>query len=256
MAKLEISLAKDAFDALDESVKQFYTLNKDGQYELDGIGSIQRALEAEKASKKAAVDAAVEKAKAEALKPYEGVDLEAAKKAIADAQKAEDDKLTAAGDIEAIKKGYEERIAALETKHKTDLEAVQSENAATLTTLKRERLANVLTEKGVLPDRVKYLVHEMDADTELVRGENGFDVRKKGGIGDATEFEALIEGVKTNSPFFFAADNATGSGASGSDGKGGNGKVQKTRDAFSQMLPADQMAFSKDVTAGKAELVD
>lgn len=239
---LKIKLGKAEHDALDDSLKTLYVADGenfklDADYEdVTGLKSKRDELLAEQKRLKQQLQ--------ETETKYAGLDPEAAKAALAEIETAKETKLKESGDFDAIKKGYEDRIAALETKHKSELEAVTGENTATLTTLKRERLANVLTEKGVLPDRVKYLVHEMDADTELVRGDNGFDVRKKGGIGDATEFEALIENVKVKSPFFFAADNASGSGASGSDGKGGSQTVKRlTKAQVAGLSPQEKHDF-------------
>ena len=226
MAKLEISLSKEKFDALDESLKSYYVATQDGGFELEGVGSIQRALEAEKKSKEAAVNAAVEKAKAEALKPYEGVDIDAAKAAIEAAAKAEEDKQKKAGDFEGLKAQLEERYSKEIAKREEAIKAATDEKNSILANLKREKLANVLTEKGVLADRVKYLVGELDNDIELVSDDNGFSLKKIGGIGDATEFDLIIDGVKEKSPFFFASSSASGSGASGSSSNGnGNGKT-------------------------------
>jgi hypothetical protein len=130
--------------------------------------------------------------------------------------------------------------------------AAKAEVDAIKSNLKREKLANVLTEKGVLPDRVKYLVGELDADIELVSDENGFSLKKIGGIGDATEFDLIVEGVKEKTPFFFAATGASGSGASGSNGNGGNAKQMKRID-FEKLDAASQMSF---ITKDKGSLVD
>jgi len=113
-----------------------------------------------------------------------------------------------------------------------------------------------LTEKGVLADRVKYLVHEMDGDTELVRGDHGFDVRKKGGIGDATEFETMIEQVKASSPFFFEATNTPGSGASGSNGNGGSSAKRLTKEQVKALPPHEKREFYLGVETQGNEVID
>lgn len=247
MAKLALTLSKEKFDELDETLKEFYTTTKDGGYELDGVGSLKRAIEAEKAEKQNAIDKAI----AEALKPYEGVDLEAAKKAIADQRKAADEKLKEEGNFDKYKEEYERRINELDAKRAQEVEAERTEKNSILANLKRERLANVLTEKGVLSDRVKYLVGELDSTIELVSGESGFSLKKIGGIGDDTEFNAIIEDVKTKSPFFFASDNIPGSGASGSNGNGGNGKTI-TRKQYE----ANPLQYAKQLATRELTLTD
>jgi len=205
MAKLALTLSKEKFDELDDTLKEFYTTTKDGNYELDGVGSLNRALDAEKRSKQEAVDKAI----AEALKPYEGVDLEAAKKAIADAQKAADEKLKEEGNFEAIKQQYEERIKTAEEKARKEYEVVATEKSTILAV------------------------------------DNGFSLKKIGGIGDAAEFDAIIEDVKTTSPFFFASDNATGSGASGSGSSSNGGVKTMPKAQWDAMGVKEQAAFIK-----------
>lgn len=252
MAKLEISLSKEKFDALDESLKSYYVATQEGGYELDGVGSIQRALEAEKAAKKKAVEDAVEKAKVEALKPYEGLDVEAAKAAIEAAEKAAEDKHKKAGDFESLKVQLEERHQKALEKKDEEIKVVKDENSAILSTLKREKLANTLTEKGVLPDRVKYLVGELDTEIELARDDNGFSLKKIGGIGDATEFDLIIDTVKEKSPFFFASSSASGSGASGSSTNGNSGVREIPRAEYD----ANPVAFAKQLAKGEVTLAD
>lgn len=214
---LKTKIAKGDFEALDESLKTLYVADGDN-YKLDADYEDVTGLK-----NKANELLAEQKRLKEQMKAFDGLDPEAARAAIKAAQEAEDAKLEASGNIEAIRKQYEERIIALEAKHAAERDTDRSEYDATLATLKHERLANILTEKGVLPDRVKYVVHDLNNETELIRGDNGFEVRKKGGIGDAPEFDAMIEGIKTRSPFFFAADNIAGSGASGSNSNNGSG---------------------------------
>lgn len=244
MAKLE-TLTKEQYDALSDELKEYYKVNQEGKYDLDGIGELKRAVQAEKDKKDAAIKAAVDKAVVDALKPFEGLDVDVAKQAIADKQKIEDEKLTAAGDIEAIRKQFDERVKTLEDKAKADVEAIANEKNGLLATLHGEKLANFLTEQGVLPDRVKYLVGELQAQTELVNDEHGFSLKKAGSaIGDATELDAIIETVKAKTPFFFAGDNATGSGASGSNGNGSSGAKTWNRSQWDAASTSERSKFA------------
>ena len=68
-------------------------------------------------------------------------------------------------------------------------------------------------------------------------------LKKKGGIGDAAEFDAVIEAAKQKTPFFFAANGASGSGASGS-GKGTSSEVTMTGAAFEALSESQQRDFS------------
>jgi len=140
-------------------------------------------------------------------------DIEKARDAMAELQKIEEERLQKRGEydrlIEQKTKAYEER---LETERR-QREQIQS-------TLKQEKLALALIENGVLPDRVGYLVKELSEQVDLDLSESGFVLKTRGGIGDATEFNALVEDVKAKSPFFFAANIVGGTGGSGSNSSG------------------------------------
>lgn len=243
MAKLDITLSKDAFEALDESLKDFYTPNKEGGYELDGIGSLSRAVEAEKKQAAEKIEKAKQAAVAEALKQFEGLDIDEAKQALADRAKAAEDKLKGENNWDGLKKQLEERHATELEKLAAQVNAIKSEQEADRQLLKREQLKNVLVQKGVLADRVDYGVIDLEPQVELVRGERSFDIRKIGGIGDATEFELMIEGLKKERPFLFQADNATGGGATGSNGGGRSGVKTATKAEVAKMSPSQKREF-------------
>lgn len=141
------------------------------------------------------------------------------------------------GEFEELEKKLRDKLTETETQAKEREQSL-------LNNFKSERLKNELQARGVLSDRAKYALADIAEQVELASGENGFELKVKNGIGDAKEFDALIEGMKATSPFFFAPNGASGSGASGSEGNGGgNAKVMK-RSAFEQMPASEQMAFS------------
>jgi hypothetical protein len=148
-------------------------------------------------------------------------------------------------DLEAKGK-YEEAIAAKEKAWNERFEAEKADKESLFADIKRERLTNELVKRGALADRAGYLVGELDADLELVKGESGkYELKKKGGIGDAAEFDSVIEAAKAKTPFFFAANGASGSGASGSqnNGGGGNGKtISRAQYEENPMAYAGQLA--------------
>lgn len=242
---LKIKIAKGDYDALDDSLKTQYVPDGD-DYKLDADYEDVTGLK----NKTRELLADLKKAQ-DAIKQFEGLDPEAARAALEAAQNAQHEELKKEGNFEKLKEEYEKRLATFEENAKKNIDAVANEKNAILANLKRERLANVLTEKGVLPDRVKYLVGELDPAIELVSGDNGFALRKIGGIGDDTEFNAIIDDVKNKSPFFFAADNIAGSGASGSDGRHGNGKTI-TRAQYE----ANPMAYVQDLASKTVQVVD
>lgn len=228
---LKTKLDKVSYESLPDTLKTEYIADGDG-YKLDADYEDVTGLK----NKTAELLAEMRRLK-EQQKAYEGLDPEAARKAIEAAQVAEDDKLKAAGEFEKLRE-------QLEARHKGEIEKTIAERNTILSTLKREKLANALTEKGVLPDRVKYLLGELDPQIELATTENGFQLKKIGGIGDAAEFEGIITSVKEASPFFFASDMTPGSGASGS-GTGGGDSTAKTMPhaQFKALGVKEQAAF-------------
>ena len=90
-----------------------------------------------------------------------------------------------------------------------------------------------------MADRAKYALADIADQVELVSGEQGFTLKVKNGIGDAKEFDTLIEGLKQTSPFFFAANGGTGSGASGSSGNGAHSGAKKR----SEMSISEKTAY-------------
>jgi chromosome segregation ATPase len=142
-------------------------------------------------------------------------------------------------DLEAQGK-YEEALKEKEKAWEDRFKSEQSERNTLLSDIKRERLTNELVKRGALPDRASYLVGELDQVIDLVKGDTGYQLQKKGGIGDATEFDAVIETAKQKTPFFFAGSTQTGGGATGSGtGTGGTqnanlSPVQKLETMFSK----------------------
>lgn len=140
-------------------------------------------------------------------------DFEKAREAMTRLQQIEEEQMQKRGEYEKLlertKQNFEEKVES-ERQQRARLEAK----------LKEEKLGMALVENGVLPDRVGYLVKELSEQVELELGENGIALKRRGGIGDASEFNALVEDVRAKSPFFFAANIVSGTGGSGSNGSG------------------------------------
>jgi hypothetical protein len=207
MAKLE-TLTKEAYDALSDELKTYYVVTKEGTYELDGIGELKRALAEEKAKR--------------TTKPELLTELEELKKFKADHEA--DKQKAAQADLEAKGK-YDEALAAKEKAWTDRLAAEGEKNTQLLTRLHREAAKAELIKRGALPDRVDYLANEIVDATDFALEDAGPKLTKKGGVGDAAEFDTWTQEIKAAKPFFFAANGASGSGASGSGGTGGSGKT-------------------------------
>lgn len=171
---------------------------------------------------------------------FEGFDFDRAKQALAEQEKLEHERLAKKGEFDKLleqnKLAYEQRL----DKEKTENERLKN-------TVKQEKLALTLIEKGVLPDRVNYLVKELAEQVELHTTESGFVLRKQNGIGDADEFNAMVEEFKAKSPFFFAAQVSSGTGGSGSQSTAtatGNGRTMN-KSEFRKLSVAEKYALAK-----------
>lgn len=224
-----MTITKEEFEALPDAVKSLFKASGDG-YEkaeagedVEGLKRSKAEILAEKKSLQAKL-AELEKFKA---------DQEAEK------NKAEEEILAKKGEFDTIlaqkEKAWQERI-----------DAALKDKDTLLSTLKTEQIKNLLTSKGILPDRVKAALAEGDFDNllELETGESGFALKKKGGIGDAAEMDAMFNDLKGRAAYLFESKMASGSGANGSGQNNGTGKTM-ARAAFSALPPAEQMAFSK-----------
>lgn len=229
---LKTKIGKADFDKLPDVWKTEYIADGEG-YKLDADYEDVTGL---KANRDEVLKQLAEAKKA--MKAYEGLDPEAARKALETANAAEDEKLKAAGAFEELKKKLEER-------HEKELSDATAQRDSLLGNLKRERLQNYLVEKGVLADRAAYALVDINEQIELASDDSGFSLRLKGGIGDAKELETVVEGLKAKSPFLFAANGAQGSGASGSDTKGGSAAQQWSRQQWDSASTQDRTAFTE-----------
>lgn len=186
----------------------------------------------------------LKKSKAEILEEKKKIQAERDELAKFKSEHEANEQKAAEADLEAKGK-YEEAIVAKEKAWDERFKAEKAEKESLFTDIKRERLTNELVKRGALPDRAAYLISELDAETELYKSDDGkHSLRKKGGIGDAAEFDAVIEAAKVKSPFFFAANGASGSGASGSGNGANAGAKTWTRAQWESATTENRTAFS------------
>lgn len=233
MAKLKAKVSKTDFEALDASLKGFYVADAAGDYVLDAEG----VEDVSGLKNKIAELLKDTKNKGDLLKQFEGLDAEAAKKALEEMASIEEKKLAAKGEYETLL-----------TKHKTEFETKLAEATksrdTTLANLKREKLTNFLVKNGVIAERAKYALADIESLVDLAEGDNGFELKVKDGTGDAKELDGVISNLKTGSAFLFAASGASGSGASGSDASGSGAGKSMSRAEFDALPPSEQSSFS------------
>ncbi|MBK8150815.1 MAG: hypothetical protein IPK58_22090 [Acidobacteria bacterium] len=221
-------ITKAEFDALPESLKAQFTADGDGYAlnvpDVEGLKQSKEAILREKKELTARL-AELERFKSE---------IDTRKSA------DEEEKLRAAGEFAKIEERYKAKIAEIET-------GFAAKESQLMNNFKTERLKNELTARGVLADRAKYALADIADRVELISGETGFQLKVKDGLGDPKELDALINGMKESSPFFFTANGAAGSGASG--GGTSNGVTNAKQMPYAQFSSLDvkaQAAFIKD----------
>lgn len=227
MSKLKAKINKTDFDSLSESIQELYLVSGE-DYILDAEG-VEDVTGLKNKITELLKDG---KSKAELLKAFEGLDPEAAKKALEEMTKFEEKKL-------ADKGKYDELLGKHKTEFETKLAASAKAQETTIANLKREKLMNFLVQNGVIADRAKYALADVESLIDLAEGESGFELKSK----DASELTSVIETLKTSSGFLFSPSGASGSGASGSDTSGGTAK-QLTRTSFDALSPQQQSEFS------------
>lgn len=217
-------ISKAEFDALPESLK--------AEFKADGDNYILVKEDTE----------GLKKSKAEILEEKKRIQAEfdAAKKRLeeidAKQSEAEEAKMKAAGEFAELEKKLRDRINEIETNY-------SAEKTELLTKFNRERLSNELVARGVDAKKVKYALSDLEAEVDLLGSADGV-WKLKNGIGDAKEFDTRVAALKEDSPFLFVSSNASGSGASGSQGTGAGGKTI-SRAQFNQLPPSEQMTFAK-----------
>lgn len=224
---LKRKLTKDEHSKLDASIQELY--DADGEdFVLDLDGDADDSATAELQSK---IDA-----QTKLLKTFEGLDPKAAKKALADMKKLEREKLAAEGKYEELAKAQKEEYDA-------EILAATAARDSTLANLKREKINNFLVANGVLADRAKYALADVDALLDLEETDGNFKLKTKTGTGTDAELAKVAADLKASSGFLFAASGASGSGASGSDANAGESK-SVSRAQFDQMDAGEQAKFS------------
>lgn len=211
MAETKPIVTADEFSALDADEQALYKKRGDSEYILD-VAGIRNALTHERNN----FDTF--KKEVEPLLAFKGLDASKVKNLLEkDESERQKQKLKEQGFEETL---AQTQLAAKEAQDKLNQEWQQKHDGV-LNNLKTETLKNYLTANGVLADRAKYALADLNDLVDLDISDNGIALKKKGGIGDAKELEAIIGGLKEKSPFFFAPNGASGSGASGSEGNGG-----------------------------------
>lgn len=215
------------------------TFSEEQQAALDKlIGErITRAKQIAQSEKETAVK--------EALKKYEGVDVDTYR-----AWQEEQSKQKQAEKSET-EKLLEKRLAEFERKLSEEVNEKESVRAALKQRDLESATRSVFVESGIRPDKVD----DMLVLAGIKPAKKLFDLADDGTIvgfdadGSKSAFdpkEILLSQVKKLRPDFFTGSTASGGGAQGGNG-GGPDKGGKTitRASFDQLSPTDQMTYAK-----------
>lgn len=246
---MALPLIAESLDAIPEAFRGEYT-EADGKFKLnvDGVEDVtglKNTLAKFKADQKAAADK---------LKAFEGIDPEEYKTLKQEREALEEAKLKAEGKADEIAQRKIEKALAAKNK---EIEAIAERNKQL-----ENRVASVQQKilAGHIAKEASGKVHagsgsmqtlsllaqgvftldendnpvQLDSDGQVVLGKDG---KTPFGVSE------WLEGLKETHPFLFPA-NSSGGGASGS-GSGGGSKQIMSRDAFFAMTPEKQASFMK-----------
>ena len=242
------------FDSLDEvpEALKAKTTEVDGKFHVDASGLLDN-YQAALAEKKAA-DKARKELEAK-LKLFDGLDIEAAKTAIADRQKAEEELLKKQGDWDKMKAQVVAEIESKQIKPLADKAEKLERSLAKALVSDRIRAA-VEKAKGK-PQSADVLLPHAAAKVRMIE-ENGDyvarvydgDTPRVNAKGEYVSFEEFIEKDFRGHDAFgllFEPSGTTGGGTSPGGTNNGRSAGAKTitRQNFNSLSPREQMDFSK-----------
>jgi len=235
-----------------EPLRELYEA-KDGAYVLKVEGDAADVFPGLTESQKAIL--AEKKTLADKLKALEGqlsgIDLEKAKKALADADKAEQERLKTQGDWESREKQITEKYQA-EIKTREDRLA-QQQRSIEKHLVEAQAVAAIAAAKGVpelLLPHVKASIKVFEENGEFVA--KVVDAQGNPRIADVKgtplSIAGLVEEMKGNQIFgrAFEGTGAGGSGAQPNTSGGNGGAKTKTRAEFEQLSHGDRAKFMKE----------
>ena len=195
-----------------------------------------------------------------ALKPFEGLDPVAAKKAIEDMKDVNLANMVEKGELDRVKEEITNQFtSSLAEKDK----ALEGANG-TIDSLRLDRAFDTsafISENITIP---KYIRHEYGDRFKVVDGKviphggDGNPLMSKSRIGEIATFDEAIETYIENDPAkdnFLKPSNEGGSGNDGNGGNRGKGRVIKRSD-FDAMSPAERSATVEAVNKGEAQFAE
>lgn len=189
-------------------------------------------------------------------KLFDGLDPEAARKALETVANFKDKQYLEAGEVEKLKaetaKAYEEKLTALQKQ----FEPVLAERDALNNDLVSLRKGNAFAASKFIADKIAVptpMVEKFFADNFKVEGSNivGYDgqgnkLYSRERPGEIASFDEALGLLVESSPLRDSILKGSGASGGGARGSGGaNGSKSMSRAAFTGMSPAEQMAHVK-----------
>lgn len=242
---MNLKFKLDSLEGLDEATKALYEKKGDKfVLKVDGLEDGDVA-----GLKKKTEDLLTEVAN---LKGKVKENDEAAKAAAEAARRAAEDAAAKKGDIEALRKSAEERIAAARAEVEAQFKPSLEKQGATIRKLLVDNVATGLASKIGLKGSEALLIPHITNRLAVEERDGDFVtvIRDGAGKASALTLDDLEKEFIGNAAFapVIAGSKASGSGAGGSGTKAGGagGAKTKTRTEFDALGQAERMAFSKE----------
>jgi len=254
----------ESIDDLPEEVKKHYTKGDDGKFYLAAEGIDDHPDVIGLKAKRDELLTGTKKLK-DQLKVWEGMSVEEVKAAMAAADKAKEDGLIAAGDLDALKKEYEEKLAKAKkedaAKSEKAQQEVEAERKAARDYFRKSEVRRAVAAAG---GSVELLEPAIAGMTKVDRTDGGTFIlqvldaagspRIKDSAGNPFTVDDLLAEMKGSDVYGRAFDSSgqSGSGAAGTGGKGGTGAGAKKTVKASEMGRAGTL---EGVAKGEIEVV-
>lgn len=233
----------DTIEEVPEALRGEYT-QRDGKFHLSVEGMVPKARHDEFRDNNTTLKRTIEEMTAK----FGGVDLEKYQELLDRDVKTREKKLIDAGKVEEM---FNERLGALNTEHKTQIDGLTGQN----TTLNK-RLETLLIDGALTDAAIKAGVAPSAVEDVVLRGRNifklhegsatAFDGEKQrfGKTGEALTMGEWLSGLSENASHLFTASQ--GGGARGNTN--GSGAKTMSRADFMKLPGPDQAAAAKTMT--------
>jgi hypothetical protein len=213
-------ISRAEFETLPESLKGKFTESGDAYVlQEEDVAGLKQSKET------------ILREKKDLEKRFEGIDPDAARKALEELEAARVAVLS-----------VEERHKEAIEKYKADLASERGEKEQVLDGFKRKELELTLLAKGVRKEYIDLAALKVGHQVEVAKGDNGLSLKVRDEIGD---FDKLTEGLRGSYPALFESTSASGSGAQPSSGTS-SGAKQWTRSQWDAASTADRSEFSRN----------